>query len=97
MRVTIVAWGVNFRTGTIGRQDAWQALTLTFTKKLEYPLLPLTLTDDECDNIMKPVFQVGLTKSGLSRNIPSALLYGMKKNQELGSNKLHTIMGINQI
>jgi len=55
MRATTVAWAEKVRTGAIDRRDAWQALTLTVMKKLEYPLLVLTLTEDECDYIMAPV------------------------------------------
>ena len=54
MRVTTVSWAEKIRTGTIDRRDAWQALTLAVMKKLEYPLLVLALTEDECDYIMAP-------------------------------------------
>ena len=44
MREATVKWAEQVNTGTIDRRDVWQALTLTIMKKLEYPLLDLTLT-----------------------------------------------------
>ena len=97
MRRTTVEWAEKVRTGAIDRKDVWQALTLTIMKKLEYPLLALTLTEDECDYIMSPILQSGLPRAGICRNIPRALLYGRKEHQGLGLNNLHTTMGITQV
>ena len=50
-----VAWAGKVRTGAIYYSDACQALDLTVMKKLEYPLMALTLAENECDHIMDPV------------------------------------------
>ena len=76
MREVTVKWVEKVRTGAIDKRDAWQALTQTIMKKLEYPLLALTLTEDEGDFIMAPILNSGLPSAGLCRNIPRALLYG---------------------
>ena len=97
MREVTVKWAEKVRTGAIDKRDAWQALTLTIMKKLEYPLLALTLTEKECDFIMAPILKSALPRPGLCRNIPRALLYGRKEHQGLGLNNLHTTMGLKQI
>ena len=66
-------------------------------ENLEYPLLALTLTEDECDYIMSPILQYRLPRAVLCRNITRALLYGRKEHQGLGLNNLHTIMVITQV
>ena len=97
MRKTTVKWAEKVRTGCIDRRDAWQALTLTVMKKLEYPLQALTLTEKECDFIMAPVLMSGLPKAGICRHTPRALIYGDKEHQGLGLHNLFTTMGINRI
>ena len=81
MRASNIVWAEKVRTGVIDRRDAWQALTLTVMKKLEYPLLALTLTKEECNYIMAPVLLSGLPRAGICRNIPRALIYGNKKTK----------------
>ena len=95
MRASNVMWAEKVRTGVIDRRDAWQALTLTVMKKLEYPLIALTLTEKDCIYIMAPILESGLPKAGICRNTPRALIYGNKKHQGFGLHKLHTTMGIN--
>ena len=48
------------RIGALHKRETRQALTLTIMKKLEYPLLALSLTENECDYIMPPVLTSGL-------------------------------------
>ena len=58
------------KIGIIDRRDAWQALNLTVIKKLEYPLLALTLTEEELNYIIAPVLLSGLPRAGICRNTP---------------------------
>ena len=48
MKASNVIWAIKVRTGVIDRRDAWQALTLTVMKKLEYPRVALTLARRLC-------------------------------------------------
>ena len=79
------------------RRDAWQALTVTIMKKVEYPLLALTLSEAECNFIMAPALLAGLPKSGICRTTPRVLVHGCKEYQGLELHKLHTTMGISHI
>ena len=94
IKASNVIWAEKVRTGVIDRRDAWQALTLTVMKKLEYPLVALTLTEEDCATIMAPILESGLPKAGICRNTPRALLYSNREHQGMGLHSLHTKMGI---
>ena len=49
MREITTSWAEKARTGFMRKTDAWQAMIMTVTKKLEYPLIALTLTEQECN------------------------------------------------
>ena len=87
-----VEWGTKVRTGDINRQYAWRAMNMNVVKTLEYPLVVLTLTEEECNYIMTPILEGELPRSGICRNIPWVVLYGDKDHQGLETQNLHTIM-----
>ena len=72
-------------------------MNMTTTKALEYPLVALTLTEEDCDYTMAPVLQGGLHKAGICRNIPRSVLYGSLDYQRLGMDHLYITMGLKQI
>ena len=78
----------------LDKKDAWQALTKIIMKKLEYPLLALTLTEDECNFIMPPILKSGSPKVGIYRNMPRAVVYGDTSHQGMGLHNPYTKMGI---
>jgi hypothetical protein len=50
---------------TLQRHEAWYALTVTVMKMIEYPLLALTLTAQQCSHIMAPILMSGLPAFGI--------------------------------
>lgn len=62
-------WREKIRTGHLTRKDAWDALQMTVLKTLEYPLVALTLTEDECTHIMAPILERGLPAAGICRTM----------------------------
>ena len=52
LRDKAVEWKSNIVTGHIPAREAWQCVSSTITKTLEYPLPALSLTHDECKYIM---------------------------------------------
>ena len=90
-------WKERIRTGHLPRQLAWQALTTTILPKLHYPLAANTMTEKECNFIMSPVLQGGLSCSGIVRTLPHTLVYGTTKYQGLGIPSLYTEQGIAHI
>ena len=67
-------------------------MNICVMKTLEYPLVALTLTEEECNYIMASILEGGLPRSGICRNIPRVFLYGDKEHQSLGMHNLHTTM-----
>ena len=49
---------------------------MTVMKTLKYPLVALTLTEEECNYIMAPIVKGGLPRAGIYRNIPWEVIYG---------------------
>lgn len=77
--------------------DDWTDFNTTVTKTSEYPLLALTLTEEECSKIMALVLSGGLSNMGICRSMARFLLCGPTKNQGLGINKLFTTQRILQV
>lgn len=69
-------WADKIRTCFLRSDEAATALFTTIYKTLEYPLAALCLTEEECDDIMRPVLEVALPKMGLNRHFSRAVLYG---------------------
>ena len=90
-------WHDYIRTGHLQANEARLALDSTIMKSLEYPLLALTLTEDECNHIMAPVLTASLTKNHVCRNFPRDVVYGPKSERGLGIKNLYTTKGINQV
>lgn len=76
------------------RFDAWTAFNSTVRKTLEYPQLPLALTEAAYNTMMAQVLSGGLLNMGICRSMARALVYGPTKIQGLGINKLFTKYGI---
>jgi hypothetical protein len=54
---------------------AWLALHSTVWKTLEYPLTCTTLTEKQCEQIMRPEMSAGLAKSHICRSFPTSLIH----------------------
>ena len=63
------------RVGHVNRHEAWISLSMIALKSLEYSLPAMTLTEEECNDIMKPLLKQFLSKAGINRNIKRDLLY----------------------
>ena len=69
------------RTGHISRHEAWISLNMITMKSLEYMLPAMTLTEQEYNELMKPVLAQFLPKIGINRNIKRDLLYSPLETQ----------------
>ena len=61
---------------------------------MEYPLPALTLTENECEEVMWILIQTFLPRSGINRNIKRDVLYGDIQVQGLGLKSLYLTQGI---
>ena len=84
LRERVDTWADCIRTGHLPRNLAWESMSTTILKSLQYPLPATTLTEQQCALIMSPLLQAGLPSSGIVRTIPRALVLGPKYYQGLG-------------
>jgi hypothetical protein len=90
-------WADHVKTGHLNASDVWRALHTTVLKQLEYPLPALTLTQQQCKQILKPVLDIGLSRSHICRNMARAVVHGPSLEAGLGISDLYTHQGISHI
>jgi hypothetical protein len=74
--------------------DAWLALRSIIWKTLEYPLTSTTLTEKQCEQIIRPAMSAGLAKSHICRSFPASLLHAGAEALGTGLPRLFTVQGI---
>ena len=75
----------------------WIALQTMVMKSLEYPLPALTLTENECKEIMWIVLKTFLPNAGVNRYISRDLLYAGLEKQGLGLNNPFITQGLSHV
>ena len=65
-------------------------VTGTIMKFLGYPLAALTLSEKQCDQLMKPITQASLPKMGIVKNMCKSYLYGPRAIQGLAFPNIFT-------
>jgi hypothetical protein len=93
----IEIWAEHVRTGYLQRQEAWHCLQTTIMKTIDYSLLASILSQQEFKDVMKPVLQVGLPKSGICRTLSRAVVHASIKYQGLGVPNPFWMQGIYKI
>ena len=91
------SWSDHVRTSHLSSTEARLALDSTIMKTLTYPLPALTLTEPECNKIMKPILDAALAKTRISRSFPHYVLYGPKSEKGLGFANLYMSQGISHV
>ena len=74
LRKKAAEWADRIRVSFLGESEAAKALQTTIVKKLEYPLLALTLTREECNHILRPLYAAVLPKTRINRNFSRVML-----------------------
>jgi hypothetical protein len=87
-------WEAQIKASNLRQMDAWLALRSTIWKTLEYPLTCTTLTEKQCDQIMRPEMSAGLVKSHICRSFPTSLLHAVLESLCAGLPRLFTVQGI---
>lgn len=90
-------WKDLINTGHLQRTDAWHALESTILKTLQYPLPALTLTETECNRIIRPVLDAGLNKVSICKKFPKAVVHGPNDEGGLNIPNLYTFQGLSRI
>ena len=87
-------WKSHIVTGHIPAREAWQCVSSTITKTLEYPLPALSLSRKDCQQIMKPVKDAGLSQASVCHTFPLDLVYGSTDLMGLGMTDLYVSQGL---
>jgi hypothetical protein len=87
-------WAAQIRASNLRQMDDWLALRSTIWKTLEYPLTCTTLTEKQCEQIMRPAMSAGLAKSHICRSLPTSLLHAGSEALGAGLPHLFIVQGI---
>jgi hypothetical protein len=68
----------------LDRNDAWEGMMTTIMATFRYPAVAISLTWAQWNEVIAPVFQAGLNKSGISRMFPRTVLFAPDLFQGLG-------------
>jgi hypothetical protein len=86
-------WADQLRTRPLPKTHAWLTMLASVSKKLEYPLVALTLTETQCKNIERPLLQQLLKSIGFSKSFPRVVLNGPTDSQGMGRRSIYYVMG----
>ena len=68
------AWADKISLSLLSANETVTAIHATIEKKLTYPLMALMLTQEECDEILQPLFRTMLPKMRINRNFSLKVL-----------------------
>jgi hypothetical protein len=87
-------WAAQIKASNLRQMDAWLALRSTIWKTLEYPLICTTLTEKQCEQIMRPAMSAGLAKSHICRSFATSLIHAGAEALGAGLHHLFTVQCI---
>jgi hypothetical protein len=90
-------WKANLQAGHLSESDAWYALNHTINRTVEYPMMATYLDKSQCEDIMKPFLNAGLSASGVTSKMPRPVVWGPLRYQGLGIRHLWTTQGVEHL
>ena len=97
LRSEALKWADKIKAGHPSPAVAWTALHKTISAKLKYCLPICRFTKDDCKYIMAPVIAIGLQKSGIARNFPTAARHAPILTGGLNALHMYYEMGVARI
>ena len=97
MKKKATSWEDNIWTEYILAQEAWKCLFSTIIKNLDHPLAALTISINECCEIITIIKDTGLPYSSIRKKFPPDLFHGTSDYLGLSMDKLYIIQGYYQI
>ena len=85
-----ILWQAHIKAGHLSYSDAWYALVHTIMKTVEYPMMAMYLSKDQCKKIMRSFLNAGLSASGICSKMPQPVVWGPLRYQGLGIYHLWT-------
>jgi hypothetical protein len=77
-------WADLLRVKKVSRDGVWYSMNASILKTIEYPLLATTLSQQQFQYIMAPIFLSALPRAGICRYMNREVVYGSLKHQGLG-------------
>jgi hypothetical protein len=87
-------WAAHINAINLRQMDAWLALRSTIWKTLDYTLTCTTLTEKQCEQIMRPAISAGMAKYHICRSFPTSLLHAGSAALGACLPHLFTVQGI---
>ena len=94
LRSEALKWADKIKAGHPSPTVAWTALHRTISAKLKYCLPICRFSKDDCKFIMAPVIAIGLQKSGIARNFPTAARHAPILQGGLNALHMYYEMGV---
>jgi hypothetical protein len=92
-----VLWKSHVQAGHLSSSDAWYALNHTIMKAVECRMMATYLSKVQCEKIMRPFLNAGLSASGVVCSMPRAIVWGPTRYQGLGICHLWTTQGVEHL
>jgi hypothetical protein len=77
--------------------DAWYALMHTINHTVEYPMIATYLSKAQCEKVMHPFLNAGVSASGVVCLMPRAVVWGPLCYQGLGIRDLYMTQGVGHL
>jgi hypothetical protein len=77
-------WAEYVRTGHLRHVEAWTCLEVTIMNTLNYSLPATNLSKQELEQVMKPILEIGLPRSGVCRKLARAVVFAPRRYLGLG-------------
>jgi hypothetical protein len=85
-------WSQQIKKSTLKDHEAHTALNITIMKKLEYPLVAVSLTRKQCEKVMSMLLATSLPKAGYNQNFPCKAPHGPPSFMGGGVHHLYATM-----
>jgi len=97
LKNTALEWKTKMEKARLTHTDALFSLRSSIMRKMAYPLAVTTFTENQCQELMKPILNVGLPKIGCNRLMPRALVHGPLGYGGLNIPQLYTEQAVTQL
>ena len=82
---------------SLPKDELYASVNSTIMKIIEYPLGTSTFMEQECQRLVKPIFDLVLPRYGFCRNIPTTINYRPKDSMRLGFRNVYYSQGITKL
>lgn len=90
-------WTSYVKTGHIPANDAFNSISTTIMKSLEYSAAATTFTQQECNKLVRPIHDATFPHAKICRTLSYDIRYGAKEDLGLGLHDLFTTQGVDKL